>query len=223
MLLWRSGPLYWAYARISGREMPPHASDFDYWVAGFPRSSNTFTARSLQALVNAGKVAERIHSAPVVLNLLHSGKPGIFVTRTPRAAVLSWAIYSGHPLPDILDDYIDFHRFLLPYRSSLFVADFSATTTALEDVMKRFAEQFNVRLKPAPVGAAFCRERLEEISGSWTNQDGSPNELQAPRPSKVRADIARDREGEFEGSPRLRDGLKLAEEIHRAFVPDVAE
>lgn len=140
------------------------------------------------------------------------------VTRSPKATVISWAIYSGESLSNILDTYIDFHRFLLPFRSRLFVADFMETTTNIQDVLNRFAKQFDVALTTAHLGKDFGTQQLHEIAATWKNTDGTPNELQSPRPSQVRAQMTVKYENEFLASPHLQKNLQIAEELHRSFV-----
>ena len=115
-MLWRNKAVYRIYRRIRFHDDPARSQGCKLWVGGFPRSSNTYTARCLAAAAGGEPVAQHLHTPPEIQYALSSGKPGIFVLREPKPAVISWAIYNSRNLGSCLDYYIDFHRF---NRSSL--------------------------------------------------------------------------------------------------------
>ena len=146
--LWSNPRLYRVYRRFRFRDHGVVETDFDYWVAGFPRSSNTFTAQCLGAAARDDKVAKHLHVPATVIPALRSEKPGIFVIREPKAAAISWSIYKNQSLDWSLRYYIDFHRFLLPFQTELFLATFQETTRRMDRVLGRFARSFNLQLEP---------------------------------------------------------------------------
>ena len=215
--LWNSPPLYRVYRRFRFGDFRNADSDSDYWVAGYPRSSNTFTAQCLSIAARDAKVAKHLHVPSMVIPAWRSGKPGIFVIREPRSAAISWSIYHNQSLDWSLRYYIDFHRFLLPIQTELFVAPFRQTTRRIDLVLVRFAECFDLKLEPVALNESFVSERFTEIEQYWQAPDKPVNERQVARPSKVRSGMTAAYDSLIQKSRALQARLRDAEEVYGLF------
>lgn len=212
-LTWWSPTLYRPIGRLRGREHY-QLKNYDAWVGGFPRSSNTFTAKALARHVPELRVVSHVHLPPPIIQAVREGKPGLFVIRNPADAVVSWVQYSHFSLAHCLHYYCDFHRALRPYADRLLVARFEETTGDFEAVMRRFGERYGLHVRPeAPDMDCICRE----IDNMWRNEDGSINEAQVARPSPAREAGRGDLHQKLRAGAGLRSDLARAEDLYALF------
>lgn len=216
--LWSNRSVYRLYRCFRFHDFRVEEKDFDYWIAGYPRSSNTYSAQCLRAAARDKKVAMHLHVPTMVIPAWRSRKPGIFIVREPKAAAISWSIYRNQSLDWSLRYYIDFHRFLLPLQQKLFIASFGETTRGMDRVLGRFATSFNLELAPITINESFVNDRFDEIERYWHAPGEAVNELQVARPSKLRSEMTSPYESQIRRSRVLQTRLREAEALHVLFM-----
>lgn len=198
------------------------ATDYDLWIDGFPRSANTFAAKSFQLANPSVKIRSHRHLPPFVIQSLRDGKPGMLMMRRPEDAVLSWAIFWQVRVDICLDYYLDFHRALLPHVPDLFLARFEEVTTRFDEVIQRFNRHFGTNYTPMMHDAetlARCHAEMDRELIEWR---GFVDEMRIPRPSPQRAAVKRDVAQRLRESPALARKLETANELYRAFAPAIS-
>ncbi len=215
-IFWGNPFLYKLIAAVLGRPFLQHATaDYDLWVGGFPRSSNTYTARMLELCLTHQRLLYHIHFPAHIIPMVKSGKPGMFVLREPAGACISWAQYADQDLADSLDFYIDFHRIMRPYAKRLFIAPFESTTSDFSLVI----EHFNRRYALSLTVPEHSQERMTAaIERNWKNQDGSVQEMRVARPSAIRNSQREKYRIELNDRPAVRTKLKAANSLYEAFM-----
>ena len=98
-----------------------------------------------------------------MIQAVRDGKPGMLMLRKPEDATLSWAIFWRDHVGDCLDYYVDFHRPLLPYLSSLFIAPFEEVTSRFDAVVSRFNRTFATRFEAIAHNAETQAHRFAEM------------------------------------------------------------
>ncbi len=215
-VVWAHPSLY----RQIGRVFRKHYSDcastaYDFWVGGFPRSSNTYTAKMLQLCLNQQSLPHHLHCPAPIIFMLKNEKPGIFVIRDPADACISWSQFIGKDLVFCLDYYIDFHRVMAPYAKRLFTAPFALTTSDFGRVIDNFNRRFGSSLR---LPEQFEHRIVEMIEANWKNPDGSIREMQVPRPSALRESQRENYLRELNASRRLRKKLARARSLFEVFI-----
>jgi len=190
----------------------------NFWVAGFPRSGNTFAGILLAETGEFGRVDYHFHMVGQIDALNQSGIPGIMVVRRPDDAAVSWAIHNDWKLERALEDYIDFHEFLLPEIGSLNVACFDWFTKHPQELIRAVATFLGSEINDF----VFSEELLErvntKIENIWRNPLGIVNERQVARPSHARIEKKKILLKELRSSPYLKGLLAEATEIYGHFL-----
>ena len=215
--LWPHPHLYRPIGAL--RKRPAVPKDIDLWVAGFPRSGNTFLWKYLELAFPTKKVAGHLHLPPMVIAQLERGSSGILVLRTPRDAVISWSIFLNVPLAYAIDYYIDFHRILARYRTKMFVARFEDVTRDPQSVIDRFCARFDlapIKSLPGDQRNTKVFELIDRMT-NWTRPDGSVDEMKVARPSEKRHFVAERLALQIERSPELQQKLEAAEKLYQEF------
>lgn len=211
-LTWGSPALYRPIGWLRRRENY-RLCDYDAWVGGYPRSSNTYTALALESHLPGWRVVSHVHLPPPIIQAVREDKPGLFVIRRPAGAVTSWVQYSSFSLAHCLHYYCDFHRALLPYVDRLLVVRFERTTGEFESVLQRFTARFGVAVQPVS-DKDHISGRIEDM---WRNEDGTVNEAQVARPSAHRRAGRAALMKELQADPSLQRALRKAEALYAAF------
>jgi hypothetical protein len=214
-IFWGNPFLYRILAAVLRRPFLVHATnDYDFWVGGFPRSSNTYTARMLELCLTHQRLLCHIHFPAHIIPMIKSGKPGMFVLREPVGACISWAQYAEQSLGESLDFYIDFHHIMLPYVNRLFVAPFELTTSNFRLVLDDFNRYYGLSLTLPDYSPSRVMEAVET---NWTNEDGSVEEMRVARPSAVRAAQRQKYLAELAETPKLSAALEAAHRLYQTF------
>jgi hypothetical protein len=213
-IAWRSPLLYRPVGALR-RRLNYHLADYDIWVGGFPRSSNTFTGKALQVCLAGLKVVSQIHVPPPIIQAIREKKPGLFLIRHPEDAVISWAQYTGLTLEHCINYYIDFHTILLPYRYGMLIVTFEQATADIQSVIKEFARRYKLEAHSVDVQPDRLFEQIETM---WTDAHGTVNEWQVARPSGVRDRSRQAYRDEIRNCGRLLSRLTLAEEAYHKFI-----
>ena len=196
-----------------------HIADYAYWLDGYPRSGNTFAARALARCLPAdAKVRSHTHRASMIIDAVRHGKPGIFVIRPPREAALSWSVFTGIPVGELLSYYVDFHRVLLPYRDRMLVGPFKEVTKDFGQTIARFTEKFGVACQPF----AHDEENVGKIFSDMENDQrrehhGKVDETTIWRPSPERETLKAKLSGEVDGNHYLLSLMREGETLYRQF------
>ncbi len=196
-----------------------HMAEYEYWLDGYPRSGNTFAARALARCLPAGaKMRTHTHRASMIIDAIRHRKPGIFVIRPPREAALSWSVFTGIPVGELLSYYVDFHRVLLPYRDRMLVGPFKEVTGDFGQTIARFTEKFGVACQ------AFTHdeENVGRIFSDMENDQrrehhGKVDETTIWRPSAERDALKAKLSGEVDGNRYLLMLMREGEALYRQF------
>jgi hypothetical protein len=142
-------------------------------IDGYPRSANTFAGDAF--LVAQGYSLEAIaeHRCPLKMgNHMHApaqfvlakryGVPAMLVLREPVGAALSWLVYThekdaasawlhgyggANAAKMVLQDYIEFHKALLPIKDAFVIAPFEEVTTDFGRSIKRLNDKFGTSFR----------------------------------------------------------------------------
>lgn len=137
--------------------------------------------------------------------------------RRPNDAVLSWAIYNDWALDGALEDYIDFHRFLLPRAATLNVACFDWFTKHPRQFVSAAAALRGSDRDDCEISDELLERVRARIDDMWRNGDGVVNEQQVARPSAVRREKKSALLLELRSSRYLESMLAEATEIFGQF------
>ena len=197
------------------------AEDFDVWIEGFPRSANTFAAKSFLAANPGAKVRSHMHLPPFVIHAHHSGKPGMLLLRCPESAALSWAAFWNARIAGCLDYYVDYHRALLSIAPELFIVRFDDAIQHFDKVMHRFNAHFGTAYAPMVHNEqtlANCFAEMDRMQVEWR---GFVDEMRVCHPSAKRTTVIEQLRSQLHKSPRLERKLRAANEIYRAILRQV--
>lgn len=219
VVCWRSPLLYRVFGLIR-RRGDCLSGEYDAWIGGYPRSANTFSAAAFRLANPNIRLATHFHIPPFVINAVRLKKPGIFLVRPPEDTVASWTIYwKGKVKPeDCLDHYLDFHRIMAPYISSLFVAPFEVVTRDFGKVIEGLNDRFRTQFSTLPHDGKMvseCFSRIEEVAP--VEVDGSPDESIIHRPSMFRQELKPSVLRDLKSSRKAFRKLEEAKELYTAF------
>lgn len=195
--MWRFPRAYSRVASLKGDRLP--SCELDLWIGGFPHSGQTALHDVLHRAFGDARVVSQLHIPPLIIRALRSGRPGAVTISSPREAILSCAAATARPVRQCLDDYIDFHRVLWPYRAELlFVTSDEVQRTAVE-VVQRF-------------------ERWFALPPTFFGRDaGRGNSAEPPGPEPACGELLRRLGHEIDRSPALRAKLRKAERLYRGY------
>ena len=194
-------------------------NDFDVWIGGYPRSSNSFATAALRLGNPQLRVATHWHIPAFIINAVRKQKPGILLLRQPIDAALSWALFwEGNVTVDqALDYYLDFHQTLVPVRPKLFVASFEEITGGFESVLQRFNQKFGTSLAGLSSDDASLNRSLSYLEDWFRSPDGTVNEFRVPRPSNKRMELKKNLLEQIQKSSRTIQKLDKANEVYARF------
>ena len=189
-------------------------NNYDLFIDGYPRSSNTYTwymflvsqkhlishgSTSIQVPYSTGiKLKGHIHIPAFVIHAVRHGKPICFLIRRPDAAIVSWHIayhtdfeeVSGdnQTLEERLDYYIRYHKAILPYKKSMYIANFDRTTKDFKSVVAGLIEYYGIKLSLDFDHEVTDHEARKHIHLFNTTSSGNINTQALHLPSKSRAE-----------------------------------
>ena len=196
-LVWRFPHAYWRVASLKGDCLP--SCECDLWIGGFPHSGQAALHDVLHRAFGDGRVVSHLHVPPLIIRALRSGRPGAVTISSPREAILSCAAATGRPVRHCLDDYIDFHRALWPYRTELLFVTLDEVQRTAVEVVQRFERWF--ALPPTFFGRDAALGNSAEPLG----------------PEPVCGELLRRVGHEIDRSPALRAKLRKAERLYRGY------
>lgn len=126
----------------------------DLVLDGYPGSANSSCTKELLRVTGGDlQVANHLHSSALVVRGVKLGKPVLLVLREPRGAVVSIHRRTPErPLRTLLDQYIQYHKVVMPWLDAMIVSDFPETTQRFGDVVgalnKKFDTSFPTDLDP---------------------------------------------------------------------------
>ncbi len=178
------------YALFGKKKYLAINSDTEIVIEGYPRSANSF---SVVAFENAQrhnvKIAHHLHIPAQVIQGTRQGIPVLVLLRHPVSAICSLVVREPHlNLQTALDDYIHFHKRILPYRKHYHVARFEDITSdfsrVIGDLNKKFGTDFCLfKHSQDNIKNVFSNlETLEKNDTSGTLTD----EKKVARPSSIR-------------------------------------
>ena len=219
VVCWRRPLLYRFFGLLRGRG-DCLSGDYEAWIGGYPRSANTFSAAAFRLANPAVRLATHFHIPPFVINAIRLKRPGIFLVRPPEDTVASWTIYWKGKVKseDCLNHYLDFHRIMAPYISSLFVAPFEVVTRDFGQVIQGLNDRFGTQFSTLPHDGKMvseCFSRIEEIAP--VEVDGALDESIIYRPSSFRQELKPVVLRELRSSLKTSAKLDEAKELYHAF------
>ncbi len=216
-LLWRFPSLHSIVMRVLYGSWPRRLYG-DFWVAGFPRSGNTFAGVLLAETGEFGRVGYHFHMAGDIVALSQSDIPGIMVLRRPDDAAISWAILNDWTkLECALEDYIDFHEFLLPRVESLNVACFDWFTKHPQELICAVAATLGSECRNFDLSEELLKRVNTKIEHTWLDDQGFVDEQKVARPSHARIEKKNNMLEELHSSPHLVSLLAEAMELYGRF------
>jgi hypothetical protein len=188
----------------------------DVVVEGFPRSGNTFATFALRHADRHLRVVSHVHHPNQVVLAVRRGLPTILVVREPVPTLASYLIAGPHGRArGVLEEYVAYHRELLPYLPDVLVVDFAQLSTDMGLVIDRL----NARYGTSITRFEHTREEEAAVFASVEQFHLSVhgvNEGLVPRPSQDRRDANERHRAELR-SPALSPLLREAEEVHHVW------
>lgn len=225
--VWTNQATYYTYKKLRHGHQVPAAEDYDIWVEGYPRCANTFCQEILEIGFPELRNVSHLHAPFSAMRGDGEGKPGVLVIREPAAAVVSYAIMTGHGLFNCLDYYIAYYGRILDYfdeSKQLFVSDFAETTKNPAKLLQNFANYSGFAQSKSSIAltneelSAMAFKHIDEryaMTNSPGNQE-SLHERAVARPNEARNELSRTLKKELQGNNRYQQGLAKAEHFYQA-------
>jgi dolichyl-phosphate beta-glucosyltransferase len=192
----------------------------DLVIEGFPRSGNTFAATAVQQATRNGiRVVSHVHHPSQVKLAVRRRVPTVLLIRRPLPALASYLTAGPHARPGrVLEEYIGYHRELLPYLDDVEVVDFDEATTDLQPVFQRLNTRFGLGIPEFEHDERSVSRIFATIGERHLAVHAESNpEPTVPRPSSWRLDVNAANQASLE-HPSLAPLLCEAEHLHRLFV-----
>jgi len=169
--------LYEAFRTFAGGKSKRHewpSRRTQLYVAGYPRSGNTYTSFWIQKTAPELRVSSHFHMVATLRKALKLNTNVLWVIREPRQAIASYAIYRRGHTPArrrrstefyaemALRDYLDYFRFALQHIDRMFVVEFEMTVNRPEQVLAMIQSHFSLLQDvDEEMVAKACEERLQ--------------------------------------------------------------
>jgi hypothetical protein len=188
----------------------------DLVVEGFPRSGNTFMVTAVEnAAHHRIRIASHVHHVAQVKLACQRGLPTALVVREPLDTLASYLTYGQHGKPArCIQEYISYHRDLIPYLDQLLVCDFDENISDLSAVIERINERFGMRIPPFDGSPENLKRVTDEIATVHRlTHPRLESDLVAPRPTEARREVTARFRAELE-QPRYARLLAEARELY---------
>lgn len=168
------------------RPMDTVSDRTDIVIEGFPRSGNTlteFVIRSIQT--RSLSIAHHSHSPSQVIRGVNLGIPTLLVVREPISTVVSLVAHSPrvYTVNFALNEYIGFHKMLLPLKEALVVLTIHSVVEHLGEVTAHLNEKYNLGLKAAQY-AEVESEALSLMNARGVGKGSDVNGLDKSNPNR---------------------------------------
>lgn len=145
-------------------------------IEGYPRCANTFAVVAFRMAQSRDvPIAHHLHSLAQIRRGVRRRLPTLVLIREPREAILSFAV--RRQLTDVswaLDEYIDFHRGLVPLAGAIVLAEFHEVTSDFAAVIRRVNRRFNTtfaEFENTEENVAACFENIDSIEKSAADSE----------------------------------------------------
>jgi len=118
-------------------------------------------------------------------------------------------VYSNASIVYSLESYIDFHKILLPYKTQIFITNFSEVISGMGTVIGKLNERFNLNLSELPNSDQFIQRVNETIQKLPWSTDPKKISLPDPRRNALIEAVREQMQ-----SPRYKTLMKEAEELY---------
>ncbi len=197
----------------------------DLVVEGFPRAGNTFTTFALQnAADHYLNIASHVHHPAQVKAAVRRGVPTVLLVREPLSTLSSYLVFGTHGrAARVLQEYVSYHRQLVPYVDQVVICDFREATSDLSAVIGRINHRFGMRLPAFDQSAENVERVFDEIARHHALvHSGEDPASVVPRPVAARQELAERRRAELL-DPRNAAQLAEAVRIYDFFVSKAAQ
>jgi hypothetical protein len=197
----------------------------DLVVEGFPRSGNTFMVTALEnAAHHRIRIASHVHHVAQVKLACQRALPTALVVREPLDTLASYLTYGQHGRPArCIEEYISYHRELLPYLDQLVVCHFDENVSDLSAVIERINERFDLALPPFDGSPENRKRVIDEIATFHRlTHPRLQSDFVAPRPTEARRAVTERFRAELE-QPRYAKLLAEARELYGYYVQKMQE
>jgi hypothetical protein len=195
------------------------ARGIDIVIDGFPRSANTFSARSFEFANPAARASHHMHTPANILLGVRYGIPAVVLIRKPEDAVPSEVIREPRKsVRRALLEWNSFYARVLPLLDQVVVADFATVTTDYSVVIDEVNRRFGTSFVPYRNSAEADEQVFAAIDARARSRgkSGSRLESQVPRPSTTRAEQKPRLQAEL-GRGDLRPLLARAQALYAQF------
>ena len=195
-------------------------------IEGFPRSANSFAVVAfLMSQSRDVSVAHHLHSPAQIIWAVRRGIPAVLLIRDPLDAAVSMCI--RHPYMTVaqtLNDWIRFHRFVLPHRDGLVVGLFEEVTgrcgRIFERANQRFGTEFGI-FEHTDENKTRCFELLDEYDRAIYNRE-DVGQRTVSRPTDEKAALAGELRKQAD-HPGHRSLMAEARELYAALTSGLAD
>lgn len=215
-ITWGHPALYLPVGLMRGRGNV-FRKDYEVWLAGYPRSGNTYSQKAFQLSNPERQVLTHRHLPTYVIQSLRQEKPGVLLIRQPRDAAISWSIYDRDPLRDSLEYYIDFHKILVPYRNDLSIVRFENVVQDFNIIIEQMNARWDLGLRRFSNGREDVDLCISQIENDYRDVSGDINELRVCRPSEQRASAKNQLLRELQTNSKLQSLLQKANDLFEEF------
>jgi hypothetical protein len=184
-------------------------------IEGFPRSANSF-ARVAFNRTQRGKVriATGLHVPAQVIRAARWRIPTLVLIRSPKDAVLSFAIRDPISVEQALRYYLSFYETVEGYGDAYVLGTFEEVTGDFGRVIRRLNDRFGTSFSPFYHNERNVEVALARVERNSKRKFGDAHwENKASRPVAAREETKRELEHEREG-PEARRLLSRAEAVY---------
>lgn len=182
-LLWPNFGLHALYLATRGRKVETKGADIA--VEGLGRSGNTFAVTALQLTQpDPFRIISHFHYPIAVGRPADAGVPVCLVLRTPIDSITSYCQYSDWGPQRFIDDFLAYHRYVLPWLDRIAVVRFEDFTADFNRLVRAVNKVYGPVLQEVDDHEDLRERAFRHIE---QNQPGGNfDELQVHRPSELR-------------------------------------
>jgi hypothetical protein len=182
-LLWPNFGLHALYLASRGRKVETDGADIA--VEGLGRSGNTFVVNAL-ALTQPRplQIISHFHYPIAVGRAANAGVPVCLVLRTPIDSITSYCQYGDWGPRRFIDDFLAYHRYVLPWLDRIAVVRFEDFTVDFNRLVRAVNKVYGPILQEAQDNDTLRERTFRRIEAAQPG--GKVDELQVHRPSELR-------------------------------------
>lgn len=182
-LLWPNFGLHALYLAARGRKVDPASADIA--LEGFGRSGNTFATTALRmSQPRPLRIISHFHYPIAVGRPADAGLPVCVVLRQPVDSIASYCQYSSWGPQRFIDDFIAWHRYVLPWLDRICVVRFEDFTADFNRLVRAVNRVYGPVLTEVADPSALTPRVFAQIEQEQPG--GRVDELTVHRPSDLR-------------------------------------